>query len=267
MWQDIRVAWRFLRKAPTTTTLAVVTLGVAVALGAGTLALLDETVWRPLRSHATAPLVTIYNQRPAAPRFQVLSYPDYAALRDRLHDRVSLAAFVRVFAAVSAGDRPARVQGELVSGNYFAVLGARPFRGRLIDNTDDTPGGAVIVLSHELWRSAFGSTPDIVGRRIRVDRRDVTVVGVAGADLHPPAYRSQFWMPLTEAQRVFGGLDVLSRADVPVLQTVGVLQEHVSRAALQGLIEGWPTTATRDGWSLVALPGRTCASGRRIAIR
>jgi len=255
MWQDIRVAWRFLWKAPMSTTLAVITLAIAVALGAGTLGVLDETVRRPLASPAGERLVTLYNARAAAPRFQTLSNPDYLALRDGLESRLALAAFVRVFHAIDAGGRVTRRQGELVSGNYFTVLGARAARGRLLEPGDDTGAAPVLVISHGLWRDAFQATPDIVGRAIRVERREYTVVGVAAQEFQAPSYPSQFWIPLAMARQSFGGLDVLHRADVPVLQTVGVLRPGVSRASVQSLLTSWPTAGTRDGWQLAVLPG------------
>jgi len=256
MWQDIRVAWRFLWKAPTSTSLAVITLALAVAVGAGTLGVLDETVRRPLKSPAGDRLVTLYNTRAAAPQFQALSYPDYTALCDGLEPRLALAAFVRVFHALDAGGRVTRLQGELVSGNYFSVLGARPARGRLIAPADDANGAPpVMVISYGLWRDAFGSAPDIAGHTMRVDRREYTVVGVAAPEFQSPSYSSQFWIPLARAQHAFGGLDVLHRADIPVLQTVGVLNADVSRAAVQSLVASWTTAGTRDGWQVAVLPG------------
>jgi hypothetical protein len=133
MLQDIRVAWRFLRKAWISTALAVVTLGVTVAMCSVAVGLLDETFWRPLMFGNGERLVTIYDTRPSAPQFQVLSYPDYTTVRDRLHDGLELAAFFRVFQTLTGGDWPTRVQGEIVSGNYDqrelsirAALGATP---------------------------------------------------------------------------------------------------------------------------------------------
>ena len=120
MWQDIRVASRFLGHARTSSALAVLTLGVAVALCGVTIGALDENLWRPLPAPGGEHLVTVYNSRPSAPRFQTLSFPDYCTLRDRAQDGLDLAAFVRVFDTLSAGAFPTRVQGELVSGPFSA---------------------------------------------------------------------------------------------------------------------------------------------------
>ena len=256
MWQDIRVAWRFLGKARTSSALAVLTLGVAVALCSVTVGALDENLWRPLPAPGGERLVTVYNSRPSAPRFQTLSFPDYSTLRDRVQDGLDLAAFVRVFDTLRAGEFPTRVQGELVSGNYFRVLGARPFLGRLVGNEDDrgASGHDVVVLGYDFWRRSFASDPGVVGRPIRLNRHDYTVVGVAAAGFQGPAYRSQFWVPLLAASQSFGGMDVLSRADVPLLQTVGAPVAGAVLPQLRARLQVVETSASADGWRLAVLP-------------
>ena len=82
MLHDIKVAWRFLRKAPVSTPIAVITLGLTVAICSLAAGILDETLWWPLAVDANRRLVTLYNQRPSAPQFQVLSYADYADVRE-----------------------------------------------------------------------------------------------------------------------------------------------------------------------------------------
>ena len=256
MIQDLRVAWRFLLRSPATTTLAVVTLGATVAICSLGIGLLDENLWRPLAFQRGGQLVTVYNSRPAAPQFQTLSYPDYADLRAGVEDAVDLAAFVRVFHTVNSGGIPGRLQGELVSGNYFSVLDVKPFLGRLLTPDDDRiPGGhAVVVLGHELWRRTFASDPSAIGRIVTLNRREYTIVGVAPPGFHGPAYRSEFWIPLMMAQQSFGGLDVLGRKDVPFLQTVGRARSNGAVAELRARVQSLATSATPGGWRLTALP-------------
>src|SRR4029453_5941836 len=152
MYQDLRVAWRFLLKRRTTTAAATLTLGVAVAVCTIAFGLGDQAFWRPLAFDRQQELVTLYNSRPAAPGFQVLSYPDYAALRDRLQENLDLAAFVRIEQTLAGGDTPGRARGELVSDNYFDVLAVKPFAGELLRIGDArTSAMPVVVLSHDLW--------------------------------------------------------------------------------------------------------------------
>ena len=252
MLHDIRVAWRFLRKAPVSTTIAVITLGVTVAICSLAAGILDETLWRPLAVDANRRLVTLYNHRPSAPQFQVLSYPDYADVRDRLHESLAVAAFVRVFQTLTGGESPARVQGEVVSGNYFQVLAARPFIGTLIGPDDEAR--AVVVLAHDFWRRSLSADPNVIGKVVRLNRQDYTVVGVASPEFHAPAYRSEFWIPVGVSHRVFGRSDLLERADLPLFQTVARLVDDVTIEQVDARVRAIETSASRDGWRLSSWP-------------
>jgi hypothetical protein len=217
MWQDIQVAWRFLIKGRTSTTVAVLTLGVAVAICSVAVAVLDQAFWRPLIFDNGDRLVTLYSSRASAPQFQVFSYPDYVDLRDRLKDGLELAAFVRIENTLGSAEWPTRVRGELVSGNYFGVLAAKPFAGRLLTVDDDRIPSRhpVIVLGYDFWRRSFKGDPAVIGHSIRLGRNDYTVIGVASPGFRGPVYLSDFWIPLMMLEQVFER-DLLPRADVQV---------------------------------------------------
>ncbi len=256
MWQDIRVAWLFLTKRRTATAIAVVTLGIAVAISTLAFGILDQAFWRPAPVAAGAELVTLYNARPAAPQFQVLSYPDYSDIRDRLSGDVAVAAFMRRSMTLASGDAPTRVWGELVSGNYFDVLGTRAVTGRVIGVIDDrVPGGhRVVVIGYDLWRRSFGADPAIVGRTIRLGRDEYTVLGVAPSGFHGPAWPSEFWMPVMMSTRMFG-VDVLSRPDLPVFQTIARPRSGLRLSQIQAQVRTVETSGSKDGWRLEAFPG------------
>jgi predicted permease len=256
MLQDIRVAWLFLRKGGISTTLATLTLGITVAMCSVAAGVLDETFWRPLPFENGERLITILNSRVSEPSFQVLSYPDYITVRDGLSTGAELAAFVRVFKTVGDGEVPARVQGELVSGNYFAVLRARPFIGRLFTSDDDRipSGHPLVVLGYDFWRGHFGADRAVVGKAVRLNRHGYTVIGVASEGFQSPAWPSQFWIPVMMAREAFGGLDVLARADIPILQTVAAAPS-VSLEQVRGRVQALETSVSREGWRLTALPG------------
>jgi putative ABC transport system permease protein len=253
MFQDIRVAWRFLLKRRTTTTVAVLTLAIAVAVCTLALGLVDAAFWRPLAFDRERELVTVYNSRPAAPGFQALSYPDYTDLRDRLQGSLDLAAFARIQQTLAADDGPVHARGELVSPNYFEVLGAKPFAGELFAAGDGRASTATVVLSHDLWRRRFGADPAAIGRPIRLGRATYIVLGVAPPGFHGPAYPTEFWVLLAMTRQVVGG-DYLSRADVPLCQTVGRLRDAVPEAQIRARVQGMSTFASRDGWRLEVFP-------------
>ncbi|HEY2434690.1 MAG TPA: ADOP family duplicated permease [Vicinamibacterales bacterium] len=252
MWQDIRVAWRFLLKQRTGTIITVVTLGIAIGSSTIATGALDNAFWRSIHTSNGSSLLTFYNTRAAAPQFQVLSYGDYATLCDRLRDRVDVAAFVRTFTTLEGIAQPAYIQGELVSDNYFGILAAAPFTGRLIGDKAATHS-LVLVLSYDSWRHRFGGDPNIVGSSIQLGREFYTVIGVTRPDFEDPAYPSEFWAPLAATPQLLG-VD-LSRMHVPYLQTIARPRPGVTQRQVQSYVAGLTTDGTRDGWRLAALRG------------
>jgi predicted permease len=243
-------------KSPVSTGLAVLTLGLTLGLFGISVAVIDDTFWRPLRVEHGDRILTLYNARPSAPQYQTLSYPDYVNLRDAVKDRVDVAAFFRVFQTFGGGEWPSRVQGELVSGNYFEVLGATPLAGRFIRPDDDRVplGHPVVVLGYDLWRRHFGANPVVIGTSITLSRRAYTIVGVAPPEFRGPAYPSEFWIPLMMAKQVLGGTDVLAQSGIPLLQTIALPDAKVTHGEVQARVRGLETSANRDGWRLAVFP-------------
>ena len=232
------------------------TLGLTIGVCGLGVAVIDESFWRPLDVNNGPDLLTVYNARPAAPQYQTLSFPDYVTVRDALAPRLELAAFVRVFQTLADGQWATRVQGELVSGTYFSVLGASPLAGRLLGRDDDRAplAHAVVVLGHDLWRRHFGANPAIVGTSVTLSRRTYTVVGIAPPGFRGPAYPSEFWIPVMMAPQVLG-TQVLSTPGIPFLQTVGLPAAGTSRDEVHAFVQRLETAASRDGWRLTALTG------------
>ncbi|HET7130587.1 MAG TPA: ABC transporter permease, partial [Gammaproteobacteria bacterium] len=142
---------------------------------------------------------------------QIFSYPMYRDLVERQQVFTGIAA-QRDFRASLAGETSARIaNGILVSGSYFSVLGVGPAAGRLIGPDDDFKIGesAVAVLSYDYWQSAFGGSPAAIGRRLTVNGRELTIVGVAARGFEGTilGFKPQVFVPLTlrwlmEPQRV-----------------------------------------------------------------
>lgn len=180
--QDLRYAGRFLAGNRLFAGVAVATLALGIGASTAIYSLLDAALLREPGVEDPGSVVALYTTcRLGAPRCGS-SYPDYLDYRDRTDALADISATTAY--TVSLGDeaRGSRlVDAELVTGNFFSVVGVRPARGRVIQPADDMrgAGASVAVVSHTLWRDHFGAQPDIVGQTIRLNGRPFEVVGVA----------------------------------------------------------------------------------------
>jgi hypothetical protein len=138
------------------------------------------------------------------------SYPDFIDFRDqlKLFDGIAV-AHVSSF-SVGKEDHAERAWGELVSGNFFSVLGVKTELGRtfLPSESGDVPGAfPVAVISDRYWRSHYGADPSVVGKTIRINQHELTIVGVAAPEFHGsiPVTSFDVWVPYME-QTVLNGV-------------------------------------------------------------
>lgn len=182
--QDVRYAIRTLRKAPGFTFIVVCTLALGVGANTAIFTLMDQVLLRGLPVRNPQELVVLDRKGSDMGRIEgahAFSYPMYKDLRDQSKVFDGVAARFPVFATMLHENRSERVAAELVSGNYFQVLGLSSGAGRLIEPSDEvTQGGhPVVVLSHGFWTRRFGANPGIIGRTVRLDGFPMTVIGVA----------------------------------------------------------------------------------------
>ena len=183
-WQDVRYGLRTLRRNPAFTAVAVVTLALGIGVNTGIFTVVNAVLFRDLPAPGAHELVSISQTVQGVPDFtgeDTFSTSEYFAYRDRAQTLSGLAAYANARGETTlGGDTPRTILGVLVSCNYFAVLQQPPALGRALAARDCEPGAdLVVVLSHELWRTAFAADPGIVGRTIELNRQRVTVAGVA----------------------------------------------------------------------------------------
>ena len=179
--QDLRFGVRGLLRNPGFALAAVITLGLGIGANAMVFGLLEATLLRPPAVRSPETLAAVYTTcRGGNPRC-TSSYPDIIDYRERTRSFDDLAAYTRRPATIGGGDGAELVAADLVTGNYFTLLGVRAAEGRLLLADDDAPpsGLPVAVLSHAFWRSRFGGERNIVGRRIDIGDIQFTIVGVA----------------------------------------------------------------------------------------
>ncbi|MGD0771613.1 MAG: ABC transporter permease [Candidatus Solibacter sp.] len=204
LWQDVRFGFRVLSASPGFACVAVMTLGLGIASTTTVFSWIDGVLLHPYpgTSHGEE-LAALEMVTAGAPNGgTAVSWLDYRDYRDGLRGLAGLA--VRRQCAFTLGDAP-RAQlawGELVSGNYFEVVGVKPLMGRIFtrEEAGDSLGAyPVIVISARLWRSYFRSDPAIVGKTMRVNRHALTIAGVVPAEFRgtSPVMQYEFWVPVT----------------------------------------------------------------------
>jgi predicted permease len=198
--QDLQHALRMIRRNPGFAAVTIFTLALGIATSSTVFWWVDAILLHPLPGvDQPDRLVALETMTPGG-AFVTNSYPDYIDFRDRLK-LVSGVAVTRP-AAFSVGqeEHAERVWGELVSGNFFSVLGAKAELGRtfLPEEFGDKPGGfPIVVISDRFWRSHFGADPQIAGKTVRINQHELTIVGVAAPEFRGsvPGEAGDLWVP------------------------------------------------------------------------
>jgi predicted permease len=201
IWNDIRYAARVLAKSPGFT--AVVVLSLALGIGANTaiFSLVNAYLLRPMPVDQPDRLVAIYLTSPKWGRdISNFSYPELLDFRRADTGLSDLMGFSGIPLSMTDGEKPELIWGEIATGNFFSGMGIRPVVGRgFLPDEDRNPGDKpVCVLSYNFWHEHFQSDPDIAGKKIRINGRAFTVVGVAprgfiGARLF--SFVADVWVP------------------------------------------------------------------------
>jgi putative ABC transport system permease protein len=187
--RDVLYGLRMLRKSPGFTTVAVLTLALGIGANTAIFSVVNTVLLRPLPYQDADRLVRVrYNH----------SFLDMA---DWIEQNQTVEAFggytSRAF-DLTTSDEPERIQGTLLTGHLFRLLGAQAARGRVLLPEDDQYGGErVVVLSHGFWQRRLGGDPDIVGQTLSFSGIRYTVVGVMPAGFQLPQDETELWTPLT----------------------------------------------------------------------
>jgi len=188
LWQDLRFGARMLLKSPGFTLIVVLTLALGIGANTAIFSLIDQILLQRLPVERPEELVVLRSPGPKTGRVwsdgddaAPFSYPMYKALRDRSEAFSGLLARFAISLSVAGAGQTERADGELVSGNYFEVLGVRPALGRVFNQEDDRTPGAhpVVVLSHAYWTRRFGAEPAILNKTLTVNGTLMTVIGVS----------------------------------------------------------------------------------------
>jgi putative ABC transport system permease protein len=204
LFQDLRYAWRLLWKQPGFTAVAAASLALGIGANTTIFSLVDALLLRPLPVTAPATLVSIFTTDRKNPGFAPSSHLNWKDLREQCGSFSQVLGYDFVGMSVafggSSGGKPSVLGGQMVSGNYFDVLGVPAAVGRTFTAEDDREGAGqpVAVLSDHLWRERLGGDRAAIGRTISIDNHPFTVIGVApreftGTDI---GLRPELWVPM-----------------------------------------------------------------------
>jgi putative ABC transport system permease protein len=200
VWQDLRHAFRALRKSPGFTAVAVLTLGLGIGANTAIFSVVESVLLRPLPYRDPSALVHVWNTYlPAFPQTP-MSAGDFQDFQRQAKSFSQMAAYVDPPSGFNlTGDGQAEhLEASLATSGLFPLLGIRPVAGRTFHPEEDKPGNPpVVLISHRLWQSHFGSDPSVVGQTIRLDGRGFTLIGILPAEFRLiPS--TDLWMPVSE---------------------------------------------------------------------
>jgi predicted permease len=199
--REVRLAARALRRVPTVTLLAILTLALGIGAAAAIFSVTNAVLLQPLGYPDADRLVRVYESRVDEPGWRgSVSVPNLDDWRAQSRTLAGLVAFQMGGRNLQTGTEARRVAAVEVSANAFTVLGNRPLLGRGFVAGEDAPSrDGVVVLGEGLWRRAFGGDPAIVGRTVTLDGRPHEVVGVMPRQFVFPAGAAapDLWVPYT----------------------------------------------------------------------
>ena len=205
LWQDIRYGERMLRKSPSFTATAVLTLALGIGATTAVFSVCDALLWKPVSLPHLDSLVMVLQRVPGEPQSWDDATP--ADLEDLRRDSTTIAGLTSwqrgLANIVGSGGEPDRVFQTLVSANFFDIVGVQPVLGRGFLPGEDQPGRErEVVLSDRLWKRRFGADRGVVGQTIHLDDQNFLVIGVMPASFDFPL-ATGLWTPsaLTPEQR------------------------------------------------------------------
>lgn len=240
--RDMRHACRMVARMPALAMVVILSLGVGIGVNVVIFSWIQAVVFQPIPGVADAASFHLVEPRTGTGMNPGTSWLEYRDLRERLQSFRDLLAFRMTPLYVGEPGQVERAYGLLVSGNYFTALGLQPARGRFFRLDEAaTPGGEpVAVISHEYWQSHLAGATTAVGQVIRVNGRDITIVGVAPQGFQGTVLRLKFdlWLPATMAQALLNGSRELDERGARGYTATGLLRPGTTREQAQSDVNG-----------------------------
>lgn len=201
LWKDLRYAWRGLVKSPGFALVAMLALGLGIGANTAIFSVFNGMLWRPLPVKDPQQLAVLATKTRAFDFPSPLSYPDFQDYRQLKSVFSDLVAYTPSAVNFGAEGRPERAWVDMVSGNYFSVLGIEAAEGRTFAGDEGWVEGKdqLIVLGYKYWQRRFGGEAEVLGRTVQVNNQPFTIIGVAPENYHGAYFfvDPDFYIPLT----------------------------------------------------------------------
>lgn len=229
-FRDVRYALRQLRKSPGFAVTAILTLALGIGATAAMFSIVNTVLLNPLPFPHSDRLMWLKQQDHSLPGItpESLSYPDYFAWRAQNHTFSGMASYRGGSTTLQVRGGAQRLESQTVSANFFQVLGTLPTLGRDFGWREENPGNRSVMLSYQLWQSAFGSATSIVGQSIRLDDHSYLVAGVMPKDFQFPIGKPAAVLWISLSNDADGEAPFVNEPGADVLRIIGRLKPGVT---------------------------------------
>jgi predicted permease len=247
---DLRNAGRTIRRMPGLAAVIVLSLAIGIGVNTAILSWIQTILLQPLPGVSGASNFLLVEPRTETGGYPGASWLEYRDLQTQVPALRDVVASQMVAFNVGEKGQTERTHGQLVSGNYFSAMGLKPAIGRFVQPEEAERSGTepVIVISYDYWQTRFRGAPEAVGQKLRVNDRDLIVIGVAPREFQGTMLPLKFelWVPATMAPALLGGTrDLEDRSSRP-FSLLGMLKPGATREEAQAQLSTAMAQLARD---------------------
>src|SRR5712671_5388274 len=234
---DLRNAGRTIGRMPGLAAAIIVSLAIGIGVNTTIFSWIQMILFEPMPPVSGAANFLLVEPRTETGGYPGASWLEYRDLQTQVPALRDVLAFQMVPFNVGERGQTERTHGQLVSGNYFSALGLKPAIGRFIRPEEaERPGTEpVVVISYDYWQTRFRGAPEAVGQKLRVNDRDLIVIGVAPKDFQGTMVPLKFelWVPATMTPALLGGTRDLEDRSIRAFSLIGMLKPGAKREEAQ----------------------------------
>jgi hypothetical protein len=202
---DLRYALNWLLRSPAFAAVAIASLAIGIGFNTALFSMIDALLLRPLPMQHPEQIVDVYTKGSDGDTYSTSSYPDFLDFQAQNRVFTGMLGYSPAIAAMKTGDQSRMALGEVVTGNYFQLLGVKASIGRTILPEDAAQGAQrVVAISHRTWMRDYGGDHTVIGRPMHLRGQAYTIVGVVDEQFHGmvPMLQPEMWLPMSWVEEV-----------------------------------------------------------------